>query len=85
MPSERLKDEAVFRFEAGPSLYSGLSSDKSANPLKHVFQMVGEEPEWITYDTWGAFLPEAPEGYELSIGASNFAEILRRYGGPTVR
>ncbi|KAH8047956.1 all-trans-retinol 13,14-reductase [Aureococcus anophagefferens] len=45
--------------------------------------MVGEEPEWITYDKWGAYLPEAPEGYELSIGAENFLEILRRYGGPT--
>ena len=45
--------------------------------------MIGEEPEWITYDTWGAHLPECPEGYELSIGAENFMEILRRYGGPT--
>ena len=35
------------------------------------------------YDAWGAYLPEAPEGYELSIGAENFLEILRRYGGPT--
>ena len=45
--------------------------------------MIGEEPEWITYDTWGAHLPEAPAGYELSIGAANFLEILRRYGGPS--
>ena len=45
--------------------------------------MIGEEPEWITYDTWGAHLPEVPDGYELSIGAENFKEILRRYGGPT--
>ena len=45
--------------------------------------MIGEEPEWITYDLWGAHLPEAPDGYELSIGAENFKEILRRYGGPS--
>lgn len=76
------EQEPVFRFEAGPSLYAGLSSDKSPNPLKHVYQMIGEEPEWITYDKWGAFLPEAPEGYELSIGAENFLKILDRYGGP---
>ncbi|KAH8043594.1 all-trans-retinol 13,14-reductase [Aureococcus anophagefferens] len=68
-------------YAAGP-LYS-LSPDASPNPLKHIYQMVGEEPEWITYDKWGAYLPEAPEGYELSIGAENFLEILRRYGGPT--
>ena len=34
-----------------------------------------------TYDQWGAFLPEAPEGYQLSIGAENFEKILLTYGG----
>jgi len=61
IPSARLAkepDTPVFHFEAGPSLYSGLSPAASPNPLKHVFQMVGEEPEWIEYDTWGAHLPE---------------------------
>lgn len=81
--AQGLPDNATFKFEAGPSLYSGMSQDPSPNPLKHVFQMIGEEPEWIKYDTWGAYLPEAPQGYELSIGADNFKEILRRYGGPT--
>lgn len=38
-------------------------------------------PEWITYDQWGAFLPEAPDGYQMSIGADNFVKILRTYGG----
>ena len=85
VPSELLakKPQPVFKFEAGPSLYSGLSDERSPNPLKHIYQMIGEEPEWINYDTWGAHLPEVPDGYELSIGAENFMEILRRYGGPT--
>ena len=85
VPSDLLakKPQPVFKFEAGPSLYSGLSAAASPNPLKHIFQMIEEEPEWITYDTWGAHLPEVPEGYELSIGAENFMEILNRYGGPT--
>lgn len=78
-------DTQVFRFEAGPSLYSGLSPAASPNPLKHIFQMIGEEPEWINYDTWGAHLPEVPEGYELSIGAENFLKILDSWGGPTAR
>merc|ERR1719353_2398276 len=77
--------QPVFKFEAGPSLYSGLSPAASPNPLKHVFQMIGEEPEWINYDTWGAHLPEVPEGYELSIGAENFLRILDTWGGPTAR
>lgn len=76
-------DIPVFRFEVGPSLYAGISEERTPNPLAHIFQMVGESPEWLTYDTWGAHLPEVPEGYELSIGADNFIEILRRYGGPT--
>ena len=86
IPSDRMTDEyrdKVYAFEAGPSLYSGLSSDRSPNPLKHVFQMIGEEPEWLTYDVWGAFLPEAPDGYQLSIGAEAFEVVLTRYGGPT--
>jgi phytoene dehydrogenase-like protein len=71
----------LFHFEAGPSLYSDLSSPTSSNPLKHIYQMIDEEPEWITYDQWGAFLPEAPEGYQMSIGAENFEKILETYGG----
>ena len=88
IPTKALADKPdtpVFRFEAGPSLYSGLSPDESPNPLKHVFQMIEEEPEWITYDTWGAHLPEVPDGYELSIGAENFKKILDTWGGPTAR
>lgn len=53
--SDRMKPEDhsnVYHFEAGPSLYSGLSQSRSPNPLKHVFQMIGEEPKWITYDIW---------------------------------
>ena len=34
-----------FTFENGPSLYAGLSPNASPNPLKHVFQIIGEEPE----------------------------------------
>jgi phytoene dehydrogenase-like protein len=84
IPSDKVtQNDKVFKFEAGPSLYSGLSLSKSPNPLKHVFQMIGEEPEWITYDLWGAYLPEAPNGYKLSIGADAFKIILEKYGGPT--
>jgi phytoene dehydrogenase-like protein len=73
----------VFKFEAGPSLFSGLSPARSPNPLKSVFQMVGEEPAWVCYNTWGAHLPECPEGFDLSIGADAFKAVLQAYGGPT--
>ena len=91
IPSERLSSltesekSNLFRFEAGPSLYSGLSQHESPNPLKHVFQMIDEDCEWITYDKWGAYLPEAPDGYKLSIGAEAFEVVLDTYGGPTAK
>jgi phytoene dehydrogenase-like protein len=86
IPSDRLPaSEArnVYRFEAGPSLYSGLSSPRSPNPLKHVFQMIGEQPEWVTYDVWTGYFPEAPKGFRQSIGAAAFEQTLKTYGGPT--
>ena len=39
-----------FCFDSGPSLYGGLSGECTSSPLKHVYQIVGEEPEWIQYD-----------------------------------
>ena len=69
-----------FHFESGPSLYAGLSPDHSPNPLKHVFQIIGEEPEWITYDRWGTCLPEGD--FAAAVGAADFIEKLKIYGGP---
>lgn len=69
-----------YHFESGPSLYSGFSMDKSPNPLKNIFQMIGEEPEWITYDRWGTCLPEGQ--FAAKIGAEEFDNVLRTYGGP---
>ena len=38
----------------------------------------------ITYDTWGAHLPEVLRA-TTSIGAENFLKILDNWGGPTAR
>mmetsp|Transcript_11933 Transcript_11933/g.14909 ORF Transcript_11933/g.14909 Transcript_11933/m.14909 type:complete len:610 (+) Transcript_11933:119-1948(+) len=69
-----------YHFESGPSLYSGFSSDESPNPLKNIFQIVGEEPEWITYDRWGTVLPTG-EKFAAKIGPEEFGDVLERYGG----
>lgn len=47
IPSKALSadENNVFRFEAGPSLYAGLSPDQSPNPLKHIYQMIEEVSE----------------------------------------
>ena len=70
-----------FHFESGPSLYSGLSQDESPNPLKNVFQIIGEDCEWITYDRWGTVLPSG-EKFAAKIGPEEFEDVvLKKYGG----
>mmetsp|Transcript_32057 Transcript_32057/g.47822 ORF Transcript_32057/g.47822 Transcript_32057/m.47822 type:complete len:623 (-) Transcript_32057:169-2037(-) len=70
-----------FHFESGPSLYSGFSMDESPNPLKNIFQIVGEEPEWITYDRWGTVLPNGKK-FAAKIGPEEFGNVLKEHGGP---
>ena len=69
-----------FHFESGPSLYSGFSIDKSPNPLKNIFQIIGEEPEWITYDRWGTVLPNGKK-FAAKIGPEEFGDVLDEQGG----
>jgi carotene isomerase len=63
-----------FKFDSGPSLYSGLSYSPSANPLRQVLDAIGEELPCITYDTWGCCLPEGD--FDTSVGAEQFCELL---------
>jgi phytoene dehydrogenase-like protein len=71
-----------FHFESGPSLYSGFSMDESPNPLKNIFQIIGEDPEWITYDRWGTVMPDGRR-FAAKIGPEEFGDILKEHGGPT--
>ena len=68
-----------YHFESGPSLYSGFSTEMSNNPLANVFQIIGESPEWITYDRWGTSIPEGK--FAAKIGYEGFQEALKKYGG----
>lgn len=68
-----------FHFDSGPSLFSGLSQETSPNPLKHVFDFIGEQVDWITYDTWGVILPDG--SFDATIGPEPFNDILGTCGG----
>lgn len=68
-----------FKFDSGPSLYSGLSSSPSANPLRQVLDAIGEQLPCATYDTWGCCLPEGD--FDTSVGAEQFCEVLLRLRG----
>ena len=70
-----------FHFESGPSLYSGFSSDRSPNPLKNIFQICGEDCEWITYDRWGTVMPDGRK-FAAKIGPEEFDDVLDEQGGP---
>lgn len=76
--------DGTFLFDSGPSLYGGLSDERSPSPLKHVYQIIGEEPEWISYDRWNAFIPEGNPN--AAIGYEEFvSRILPEFGGPDAR
>jgi phytoene dehydrogenase-like protein len=68
-----------FKFDSGPSLYSGLSYSPSANPLRQVLDAISEELPCITYDTWGCYLPEGD--FDTSVGGDQFCEVLKRFRG----
>jgi phytoene dehydrogenase-like protein len=70
-----------FHFESGPSLYSGFSTDESPNPLKNIFQIIGEDPDWITYDRWGTVMPDGRK-FAAKIGPEEFGDVLKEHGGP---
>ncbi len=68
-----------FKFDSGPSLYSGLSYSPSPNPLRQVLDAIGEELPCANYDTWGCCLPEGD--FDTSVGADQFCDVLRRFRG----
>ena len=80
-----------YRFESGPSLYSGLAPappgpptrPPSSNPLRHVLDVVDAEAHglrWARYDRWGTALPEGR--FAARVGPADFAAALRAHGGP---
>lgn len=68
-----------YKFDSGPSLYSGLSYTPSPNPLRQVLDAIGEDLPCINYNTWGCYLPE---GYfDAQVGADQFCEVLQKFRG----
>jgi carotene isomerase len=68
-----------FKFDSGPSLYSGLSYSPSSSPLRQVLDAIGEDLEWKTYDVWGCHLPEG--SFNNPIGTDQFDQVLEAFQG----
>ncbi|MGL5807772.1 MAG: phytoene desaturase family protein [Xenococcaceae cyanobacterium] len=74
-------DRNGYKFDSGPSLYSGLSYSPSANPLKHVLDAIDEQIPCVHYDTWGCCLPEG--NIDTSVGSDQFCDVLAKLRGQT--
>lgn len=68
-----------YKFDSGPSLYSGLSYSPSPNPLRQVLDAVEEDIEWVNYYSWGCFLPEVT--IDAGVGSEEFKHILKKLRG----
>jgi len=68
-----------FRFDSGPSLYSGLSYSPSPNPLRQVLDAIEQPLPCVQYDTWGCCLPEG--NFNTAVGAEQFCEVLQNLRG----
>lgn len=70
-----------YKFDSGPSLYSGLSSrGPQANPLSQVLDALGESFPCVSYDSWMVYLPEGD--FLTRIGPTEFFKDLEKYAGP---
>jgi len=70
-----------YKFDSGPSLYSGMSYSPSTNPLKQVLDAIAEDVEWVNYDSWGCLLPEGD--FKTIVGADDFCQFLQKLRGET--
>ena len=68
-----------YKFDSGPSLYSGMSYSPSTNPLKQVLDAIEEDAEWLNYDVWGCLLPEGR--FDMAVGADDFCRVLQELRG----
>ncbi|HHP7230052.1 MAG TPA: phytoene desaturase family protein [Xenococcaceae cyanobacterium] len=68
-----------YKFDSGPSLYSGMSDYPSTNPLKQVLAAIEENLDWVNYDTWGCLLPEG--NFKTTVGADDFCQTLKQLRG----
>jgi phytoene dehydrogenase-like protein len=74
-------DVKGYKFDSGPSLFSGLQSrGPQANPLAQVLDALGESVPCATYDSWMVHVPEAD--FLSRIGPTEFLKDLQNYAGP---
>ncbi len=69
-----------YRFESGPSLWSGLSRWPSTNPLAQILRALGQSLDVLTYKDWDVMLPEGL--FHVGVGCDAFEQVVETLRGP---
>ena len=70
-----------FRFESGPSLWSGLSGWPSSNPLAQILRALDQDLPVVSYSDWDVLLPEG--ALRIGVGSRDFEQVVLDRCGPS--
>lgn len=75
-------ERAGYRFESGPSLWSGLSRWPSTNPLTQILRALDQPLELLSYRDWEVLVPEGQ--LSVGVGRSGFEAVVQELRGKAV-
>ena len=70
-----------YKFESGPSLWSGLEKGSTINPLGQILNILNEDIEIIKYNSWRILFPEGK--FNLKVGKEPFRKLIKEIRGNT--
>ena len=68
-----------YKFESGPSLWSGIGTWPTTNPLGQVLKALNQKVELIKYQDWNVQIPEGD--YTIGVGDRRFLDQINSISG----
>ena len=68
-----------YKFESGPSLWSGIGTWPTTNPLGQVLKALNQKVDLIKYQDWNVQIPEGD--YTIGVGNKRFIEQINSISG----
>ena len=68
-----------YKFESGPSLWSGIGTWPTANPLGQVLKALNQKVELINYYDWNVQIPEGD--FRIGVGDKRFIDQINLISG----
>ena len=68
-----------YKFESGPSLWSGLNSWPTTNPLGQILHLLNERVAIKKYKSWKVLVPEG--NFDLEVGDHPFRQKIKEMRG----